>query len=311
MPKYRTSLPQLNGGIFLLDGGIETTMLFLEELELPLFAAFHLLDQPEAEVALNKYFHNHCKIAQSHQVGFIFETITWRASSDWAQQLGYSKQALAEKIHQSVEMFAPFRQQYENDKTKMIISGCIGPRGDGYVPDTLMSVAEAEDYHAEQISTFSKTDADMVSALTMNYVDEAIGITKAAVEANIPMVVSFTVETDGNLIGGESLQSAIEAVEEATNQGPAYYMINCAHPTHFQHVFRDEPWVQRIQGLRANASTKSHAELDESEVLDEGNPYELGAQYRELMKILPNLNVLGGCCGTDHRHIQAIADACI
>ena len=311
MAKYRYNLPQLSSSVFLMDGGIETTMVFHEKLDLPYFAAFHLLDKPEGEAAFQRYFHNHCKIAQKYKVGFILEAVTWRANSDWAKKLGYSKQALAEKVQKAIEMFKPFRIQYENKDTKIVFSGCIGPRGDGYVPSELMSVTEAEDYHSEQIVTLSKTDADMVTALTLNYVEEAIGLTCAAKSAGMPVVISFTVETDGKLPTGQSLKHAIEKVEEATDQAPAYYMINCAHPTHFEHVLIDEPWSRRIRGLRANASTRSHAELDEAEELDEGNPSELGAQYHELRKNLSNLNVLGGCCGTDHRHIEAICNACL
>ncbi len=311
MAKYRSNLPQLTGDIFLLDGGIETTMVFHEGLDLPYFAAFHLLDNPEGEAALQTYFHNYCKLAQIHNVGFILEAVTWRASSDWAVKLGYSKEALAEKIQKSVEMFEPFRNQYESNETKLVISGCIGPRGDGYVPGEMMSVSEAEDYHSEQIETFSNTDADMVTALTLNYVEEAIGITRAAKNAGMPVVISFTVETNGKLPTEQSIKDAIEQVEDDTSQAPVYYMINCAHPTHFEHTLNDEPWLQRIRGLRANASMRSHAELDEAEELDEGNPVELGLQYRELMKKLPNLSVLGGCCGTDHRHIEAICKACL
>ncbi len=311
MAKYRSNLPQLSGELFLTDGGIETNLLFNEGLDLPYFAAFHLLNNPNAQGAFLRWFHTHCQIAQTYEVGFILEALTWRASMDWATKLGYSKADLIEILHKSIEMLLPFRDQYENEKSKIVISGCIGPRGDGYAPDKLMSVSEAEDYHSLQIETFSKTDADMVTALTFNYAEEAIGLALAAKAFDMPTVISFTVETDGKLPTGQTLKRAIEQVENETDQTPAYYKINCAHPTHFTDVVSTgEPWTQKIRSLRANASSCSHAELDEAEELDDGNPEELGAQYRELRKILPNLNVLGGCCGTDHRHIKAICEAC-
>jgi len=194
----------------------------------------------------------------------------------------------------------------------MVISGCVGPRGDGYDPAHVMSAEEAERYHAEQIRVFAATAADVVTAITMTNVPEAIGVTRAARAAGMPVVISFTVETDGRLPTGDSLKDAIERVDAATGEGPAYYMINCAHPTHFEGALAGgEPWARRLRGLRANASTKSHAELDEAEELDDGNPAELGAQYRALRDRLPHLVVLGGCCGTDHRHIGAIASACV
>ena len=312
MAKYRSNLPQLSGDLFLTDGGIETTMLFHEGLDLPHFAAFHLLNNPKGQDALKKYFHNHCAIAKKYNVGFILEAVTWRASLDWAEKLGYSKANLDEMLHKAVEFLIPFREEYENENTKMVISACIGPRGDGYTPGELMSVNQAEDYHSMQIETLSKTAADMLTVLTLNYVDEAIGIAQAAKSHNMPAVISFTVETDGRLPTGQSLKDAIEQVEEKTDQSPIYYKINCAHPTHFENVVSTgEPWIKRIRSLRANASSCSHAELDEAEVLDEGNPEELAMQYRQLREQLPNLNVLGGCCGTDHRHIEAICKVCI
>ena len=169
-----------------------------------------------------------------------------------------------------------------------------------------MSAEEAEEYHSTQIKTFSETEADMVTAITMNYVEEAIGIAQAAKAFGMPVAISFTVETDGKLPTGQTLKDAIESVDEATGNYPAYFMINCAHPTHFESVLNSESWTKRIRGIRANSSTKSHEELDESVELDEGNPSELGLQYQQLSGKLKNLNVLGGCCGTDHRHIEEI-----
>jgi S-methylmethionine-dependent homocysteine/selenocysteine methylase len=212
----------------------------------------------------------------------------------------------------AINLLREIRNEFKNEKTKMVISGCIGPRGDGYNPVNLMSAQESQQYHQMQIGTFSKTDADMITAITMNYVEEAIGIARATKSAGMPVAISFTVETDGRLPTGQTLKAAIESVDEATSNAPAYYMINCAHPTHFEAVLTaGEPWLERIRGIRANASTKSHAELNDSVELDEGNPIELGRQHHELLSKLKNLNVLGGCCGTDHRHVKEIYKACI
>ncbi|MGL5793095.1 MAG: homocysteine S-methyltransferase family protein, partial [Waterburya sp.] len=184
---------------------------------------------------------------------------------------------------------------------------CIGPRGDGYQPAELMSEIEAQYYHTEQIEVFSQSNVDLVTAMTMNYVEEAIGISRAAQQANIPVVISFTVETDGKLPTGQTLKDAIAQVDHATNSAPIYYMINCAHPLHFAHVlYSGGDWLDRIKAIRANASIKSHAELDEAEELDDGNPVEFGIQYQKLQTLLPNLNIFGGCCGTDIRHIEEI-----
>ena len=307
MARYRNRLPQQDGALFLTDGGMETTLIFHQGIDLPYFAAFDLLREAGGPATLKKYYETYLDIAKTGAVGFVLESATWRASRDWGDKLGYSTAGLAKANREAIELLAELRDAYEADGAPIVISGCIGPRGDGYDPDALMTPDEAQAYHAEQIRTFAETEADLVSALTMTHADEAIGITRAAVAAGIPVVISFTVETDGNLPAGQSLRDAIAAVDGATDGAPAYYMINCAHPTHIEDaVAGGEPWLDRIGGLRANSSAKSHAELDEAEELDDGNPQELARQYGQLRRYLRKANVLGGCCGTDHRHVEAI-----
>lgn len=312
MTRHRNVLPQLSGTLFLTDGGIETTLIFHEGLTLPDFAAFHLLQTPEGEAALRKYFRTYAEIAKRFGTGLILESATWRASADWGHKLGYTPTALATANRRAVHLLEELRREYETGQTPVVISGCLGPRGDGYVPDHAMSAQEAEAYHREQIATFADSAVDMVSAITMNYVEEAVGIACAAQRADIPVAISFTVETDGKLPTGQTLKAAIEQVDNATSGYPGYYMINCAHPTHFDRVLVEgEPWVKRIHGLRANASRMSHAQLNDATELDAGNAAELGQEYADLKKRLPQLNVMGGCCGTDHRHIEQIASACL
>jgi S-methylmethionine-dependent homocysteine/selenocysteine methylase len=311
MARYRSALPQLGGALFLTDGGLETTLIFHDGLELPDFAAYALLRRPAGEAALQKYFRAYAGIAERFGVGLILESATWRASRDWAERLGHTPRELADLNRAAVRQLEGIRREFQTGKTPTVISGCLGPRGDGYNPANLMSVEQAEAYHGEQARVFADSAADLLTAITMNYVEEAIGITRAARLVGMPVVISFTVETDGRLPTGDALRAAIERVDAATAAYPAYYMINCAHPTHFEHVLGDgAPWVRRIRGLRANASRQSHAELNESPTLDIGDPVELGQQYAALKRRLPQLCVLGGCCGTDDRHVEQIAAAC-
>ena len=206
---------------------------------------------------------------------------------------------------------AALREAYETPQTRMVISGNFGPRGDGYNPKELMTPDEAADYHRDQIGAFAEAGADLVTTLTMTHVGEAVGITHAAQAAGMPNVISFTTETDGRIPTTQTLGNAIQEVDRLTGNGPAYYMVNCAHPTHFDDALRaDEPWVKRLRGIRANASTKSHEELDNSTGLDQGNPTELGAQYRAIRERMPHVTILGGCCGTDHRHVAQTCSAC-
>jgi S-methylmethionine-dependent homocysteine/selenocysteine methylase len=312
MAQYRHHLPQLSSDLFITDGGLETTLIFHEGLELPDFAAFDLLKHDAGYQALQKYFRTYATLARKYQVGLVLESATWRANPDWGRKLGYSSLALAEMNQKAIALLHDIRQEYETEQSRMVISGCLGPRGDGYIPSDVMTANEAQNYHQPQIETFRDAGADLVTAMTMNYVEEAIGITLAAQAVGMPVVISFTVETDGNLPTGQTLKEAIEQVDAATNQAPAYYTINCAHPNHFAEVLTTgEMWVDRIRGIRANSSTRSHAELNEAPDLDKGNPVELGNQYRELRNQLPHLNVLGGCCGTDDRHIESICKACL
>lgn len=312
MTRHRNVLPQLAGTFFLTDGGIETTLIFHEGLTLPDFAAFHLFKTPEGEAALRKYFRTYAEIAKRFGTGLILESATWRANADWGQKLGYTPEALAGANRRAVHLLEELRSEYETEQTPVVISGCLGPRGDGYVPDRAMSAQEAEAYHREQIETFAGSAVDMVCAFTMNYVEEAVGIACAAQRADTPVAISFTVETDGKLPTGQTLKTALEQVDNATSGYPSYYMINCAHPTHFDGVLAEgESWVKRIRGLRANASRMSHAQLNEASELDAGNATEFGQEYADLKKRLPQLNVMGGCCGTDHRHIEQIASACL
>lgn len=315
MPRYRSALPQLGGKLFLTDGGLETTLIFQDGLDLPAFAVFALLDTPQGEEALRRYFRSYADIALRYRAGLVLESATWRANSDWGAHLGYNRKSLETANARAIRMLEGVRDEYEikyrNGNGKITISGCIGPRGDGYSVSEAMSADEAEAYHGDQVVTFADSAADFVSALTINYSEEGIGIARAAKKTGLPVVISFTVETDGNLPTGQPLGEAIRQVDDATAGYVAYYMINCAHPTHFDHVIATgESWVERIGGLRANASICSHAELDEADELDAGNPDELSALYAGLTQKLPRMNVLGGCCGTNHRHLEKIAEAC-
>jgi S-methylmethionine-dependent homocysteine/selenocysteine methylase len=312
MAEPRAALPQLSPDVFLTDSGIETVLIFSNGHDLPDFAAFVLLGQPDGEASLREYFTSHARIASAAGAGLVLESPTWRASADWGDRLGYDADRLAGANRDAVAMLTDLRDASPPGAPPIVVSGCIGPRGDAYNPAALMTAERARAYHAPQIRALRDAGADLISALTIGYIDEAVGITQAAADAGIPVVISFTVETDGRLPSGTSLREAVEAVDATTGNAPAYYMVNCAHPTHFQGVL--EPgaaWTERIRGVRANASTRSHAELDEADVLDAGDPVALAAEYAELRRRFPHLTVLGGCCGTDQRHIEEIARACL
>jgi S-methylmethionine-dependent homocysteine/selenocysteine methylase len=308
--RYRDALPQLDNPWFLAEGGLETTLIFHEGHELPDFAAYDLLTREGGEEVLRRYVESYVRVAADAGVGIVLDTATWRASPDWAERLGHSPAQLDRLNRRAVELLVEFREVHETPASPIVISGCVGPRGDGYVVGETMDADGARAYHSVQIGTFSETAADMVSALTMTYVDEAVGIVQAAGAAGLPVVISFTVETDGRLPSGQPLGEAITEVDARTDGAASYFMINCAHPSHFDSVLEPgSAWADRVKGVRANASRLSHAELDEAEELDTGDPEELALEYVALRDRLPRLTVLGGCCGTDHRHVEAVSRA--
>jgi homocysteine S-methyltransferase len=311
LARYRHDLPLVRGGMFLSDGGMETALIFKEGIELPHFASFVLLSTAEGRRRLLRYYTPYLEIARRHGTGFVLDTATWRANADWGEKLGYDAAALRKVNQDAVDLLTGLRTEYERPQAPVVLNGVIGPRGDGYQAGRI-TADEAEDYHSAQAAAFADSQADMITAVTMTNTEEAIGVVRAARGHDMPCAISFTVETDGRLVTGRSLQHAIETVDAETGGYPHYYMINCAHPTHFENVLeRQSAWVRRIGGIRANASTKSHAELDESETLDAGDAGDLAERYRSLTGRLPHLRVLGGCCGTDHRHMAAICEACL
>ena len=307
---YRNALPQVSGEVFLTDSGLETDLIFHGGFELPEFAAFVLVDDARGTAALDAYFRRHVDIAVQHACGVILEAPTWRASRDWGAQIGYPAADLRRVNQSAVGLLSRVRGDYgDAASSPVVVSGCIGPRADAYSPAESMQEDEAEAYHGEQIGILAATDVDLVHAMTITYVAEAIGIARAAARADVPVAISFTTETDGRLPDGTALAGAVAAVDTATGGAPVYYGVNCAHPSHFAPALPGGATGARVRSVRANASRKSHAELDESPALDEGDPVELAGDYLRLRAQHPAITILGGCCGTDARHVEAIADA--
>lgn len=284
-------------------------MVFNDGLDLPSFASFVLVDGP-GRPNLDNYYRQFLALAEQHGTGFVLDTPSWRANPDWGDALGLDYAQLEAVNRGGVALVSDLRRSSAIAE-RVAVNLVVGPRGDGYRPDRMMSRKDAADYHTWQVSIGASAGVDMVSAVTMNYVEEAQGIADAAASEGIPCVISFTVETDGKLATGMTLAEAVERTDESSHGSVSYYMVNCAHPSHFITALDNVQLRDRIGGLRANASRMSHAELDEAETLDDGNPAELARDYACLIDALPHVCVLGGCCGTDHRHVAAIAEECV
>ena len=309
MTPTTTRLPHQTDEIFLTDGGTETWLMYKRGFELQEFSAFHLLKDEQPAQALREYYTAFAEVAVKLGTPFIFDSLTYRASRDWGTLLGYSPQGLAEMNHKCFELYRECAAKAGLAAENAVMSGCIGPKGDAYKTNEHLTAEIAQSYHAEQIDTFKAAGADIVTALTLNSTDEAIGIARAAVEAGLPSVISFTIEKDRKLRSGETLRQAIEKVDEATSGAPAYYMINCSHPVDFGPALTRDPWANRIRGLRANASSLDHGTLCQLGHLEEGDPDELANQYVEIRVNHPKINVFGGCCGTDYVHVEKIGQA--
>jgi len=290
---------------YVSDGGLETDLIFHHGVDLPEFAAYPLLRSADGRARLRWYFEGYAAIAQRAGAGLRLESPTWRANPDWGAVLGDDSAALDAINQEAIAFLHGIADDWRDQVEDVKVVGMVGPRGDGYAAGSASSPDEAAEYHAAQIAAFAVAGADEVEALTLTDANEALGVARAAAAVGVPAVLSFTVETDGRLPDGSSLGEAVTAVDEAAS--PAYFMVNCAHPQHVLKAFEDAaPWAERIRGVRSNASTLSHAELDEAEALDEGDLDVLVASHRTLEQHLPALEIVGGCCGTDARHVAAL-----
>ncbi len=307
MTFLRADLSQTKSRIFLAYVGMETDLMFNKGMDLPGFASYPLLESPDGVAQLKSYWADLMTTARQSGLGAILESPTWVANRDRAAGIGYAADVLMTLNRQAVDLMAEVRADFADVPTLLSLN--VGPRADAYAPDTQMTASEAQDYHTEQIKAVADSPVDLISGYTLAYPAEAIGIVNATKQFDLPATISFTVETDGHLPTGVPLVEAIDQVDRATGSHAAYYMINCAHPDHFSHILTDAPALQRLRGIVANASRCSHAELDEAEELDDGNPVELGAQLAAIHRRHPNITILGGCCGTDMRHMTSIAQA--
>ena len=298
-----TTMPPWLAGRYVSDGGLETGLIYDFGLDLPEFAAFPLLDDEAGRGALHSYYDNYAAIARRAGAGFTLESPTWRANPDWGMKLGYDRAALDRVNRQAIEFLHELRGSY-TDIDDVRIIGAVGPRGDGYVASERVAPDAAADYHRPQIEAFAAAGADIVGVYTLTGAEEGIGVARAAREAGIPALIGFTVETDGRLPDGTPLAEAIARVDEAEH--PAGFVVNCAHPTHIAPGLDGGDWLSRIVQLSPNASMLTHAELDAATELDAGDLALFASSYHALRERLPNLAIIGGCCGTGPAHVAAL-----
>jgi S-methylmethionine-dependent homocysteine/selenocysteine methylase len=299
---------QREGVVYLTEGGQETEIMYKFGHELPEFAMYPLLDNPAAMANLRAMYELVLDAAAGHGFAAILTGLDYRASPDWGEKLGYSRQGLADALAQSIDFLRDVAKPYQTQISKILIGGMAGPRGDAYSLNRTITAEEAEDYHAFQIETLKGIGIDFMSAVTFNNVPEAIGVARAAAKLGVPLYISFTLDSDHHLKSGPSLKEAIETVDRETGDArPDFYGLNCSHPLEFGPALEDGDWILRLRCLRPNASSQDKIHLCEIGHLEDGNPVELGRQIGELARRYPHMDIFGGCCGTWDRHLNEIA----
>lgn len=291
---------------FVAGWGTETWLQYVDGFELRHFCAFELLDDPKGYDCIADYTDKVAAAAASNGFGAIIDGIHYRASPDWGDLIGYSRDALRDVNRRGIELYREIAGRYETDETPMLVGAAIGPRGDAYETGHKMDMAEAEDYHAQQIDMLKDAGADLVTAATFSSPTEAAGLVRAAAAAGVPVAVSF-IAKGGKLSGGETLSEAIGMVDDATDGAALHFTINCTHPTEFEAGLSDGAWTRRLGGFLPNAVAMELLSLCRLGHLEDGDPVELGGQMADLARRFPHARIWGGCCGTDARHIAEIA----
>lgn len=307
MTAKKTFPSQQNGRFYLSEGGTETELMYKYGFELPQFALYPLLNNHDATSTMRGMFRSYLDVVARNEMNALMGGLDYRASPDWGKLLGYSPAGLAEANHQSIDFLRELAAEYVSDINEILIQGLIGPRGDAYERNTKITVNEAEDYHSVQLNTLKDANVDLALAITFNNVPESIGVARAAVKLGVPLAISLTLDTHSRLNSGPSLEEAITRIDAETGQSPEFYLINCSHPLEYEPAITPGNWINRIRGVRPNASKMDKISLCKIGHLEDGDPEELGNLCGGLARRYPHMDIWGGCCGTWDTHIHEIA----
>ena len=299
---------QRPGRYYLTEGGQETEIMYRHGHDLPEFAMFALLDRPEARDDLRAMFTRYLETAAVNGFVPLMGGVDYRLSPDWGQLIGYSPAVLQDMQLRAIDLLREVARPFRAQVPEILFAGIVGPRGDAYQLNRDITEAEAEDYHSAQVGWLKMAGVDLVSALTFNNVPEAVGLSRAAARAGLPVSVSFTLDSTHRLRSGPSLREAIEAADAALGADrPDFYGVNCSHPYEFLPALEPGDWVLRLRALRPNAAMMDKISLCSLGHLEEGDWHELGHLMGDLARRYPHLDVWGGCCGTWDKHLNEIA----
>lgn len=295
------------GRFYLSEGGTETELMYKYGFELPQFAMFPLLNNPDAVSKMREMFRSYLDVVANNGMCALMGGLDYRASPDWGELLGYSPAGLAEANHQSIAFLREIANEYASDIPEILIQGLIGPRGDAYARNAKITENEAEDYHSVQLETLKDTDVDLALAMTFNNIPESIGVARAAAKIGVPLGISLSLDSTSRLNSGPGLAEAITVIDAEVNQSPEFYSINCSHPVEYEPAIVPGDWIDRVRGVRPNASKMEKIALCQIGHLEQGDPVELGELCGDLARRYPHMDIWGGCCGTWNTHLDEIA----
>ena len=296
------------GTLYLTEGGTETEIMYKYGYELPEFAMFTLLENKSAKAEMRAMFERYLDTVAEYGYCALMGGIDYRASSDWGDKLGYSRQALADIQQGCVEFLRDIAEPYADQIPRILFAGLLGPRGDAYGTGDQITATEAEDYHSMQLESVKAADADLALAATFNNIPEAIGVARAASKIGIPLCISFSLDSTSRLNSGPSFREAVETTDTESGEArPQFYGLNCSHPLEMEPALEPGNWFQRVRMLRPNAVMMEKIALCKIGHLEDGDPEELGEQMGSLAQRYAHIDIWGGCCGTCETHLGQIA----
>lgn len=308
MPDTQHS-PFQDGLLYLTEAGTETEVLYKEGYELPHFAMWTLLDNPEAMERIGDMYRRYLDVAAENETGIVLCGFDYRASPDWAALLDVDRDGLREVIHRGIGFLRDVSDPYRDRVPHILLGGSIGPRGDAYSRGEPVTADSAEEYHSFQIACLKEAGADIACAHTFNNIPEAVGVARAARAEGLPLAMYFSLDSSSRLNTGPSLRDAVIETDSQTGNAPLFYGLNCSHPVEFEPALEPGDWIDRLRSIRPNASKMEKIALCKLGHLEDGDPDELGAQMGDLARRYPHMDIMGGCCGTDERHLSRIAEA--
>lgn len=303
-----------SGATFLTDGGIETRLIYEFGIDLPDFASFLALFDDRGRAALREIYRGYLAVAAEFRMPMLVGAPTWRAHPECLRRFGFAKADDLRRVNAEAVAFLQDLRRETRTETLVHIAGVIGPRRDGYRAEDAPALDEARAYHEAQAQALAGLGVDLLYAPTFPSRDELAGVAQAMARTGLAYALAPVIDPKGRLLDGHSFAEAVRLVDESTDPKPLYFLAGCVHPSTFLAAAaeggdRTMPRMPgRLAGIKANASPLPPEELDRLGHLDADAPAVLAQEILAARRRY-GLRILGGCCGTNDRHIRALAEA--